>query len=72
MSAWDPWWVHGDYAETYHGAPDNEDDGLCATCGGSGQAPESEGWPNGRPCPDCALTDEEWQALQDIRYGMDR
>ena len=22
MSAWDPWWVHGDYAETYHGAPD--------------------------------------------------
>ncbi len=26
MSAWDPWWVHGDYAETYHGAPDEEDD----------------------------------------------
>lgn len=26
MSTWDPWWVHGDYAETYHGAPDDEDD----------------------------------------------
>jgi hypothetical protein len=26
MSAWDPWWVHGDYAETYHGAPDEEDE----------------------------------------------
>jgi hypothetical protein len=25
MSAWDPWWVIGDYAETYHGAPDDED-----------------------------------------------
>ena len=25
MSAWDPWWVYGDYAETYHGAPDDED-----------------------------------------------
>ena len=25
MSAWDPWWVHGDYAETYHAA--REDDG---------------------------------------------
>ena len=24
MSAWDPWWVHGDYAETYHGAPEDE------------------------------------------------
>lgn len=26
MSAWDPWWAHGDYAETYHGAPDGEND----------------------------------------------
>ena len=26
MNAWDPWWVHGDYAETYHGAPDEEAD----------------------------------------------
>lgn len=26
MSAWDPWWVIGDYAETYHGAPDDEGD----------------------------------------------
>lgn len=25
MSAWDPWWVHGDYAETYHGAADEDD-----------------------------------------------
>ena len=26
MSAWDPWWVHGDYGETYHGAPQHEDE----------------------------------------------
>lgn len=25
MSAWDPWWVRGDYAETYHGSPEVED-----------------------------------------------
>ena len=28
MSAWDPWWVHGDYADTYHGSADDEEDDL--------------------------------------------
>ena len=74
MSPWDPWWVHGDYAETYHGAPADEDEtcSTCSTCGGSGVDPPSEGWPRGRPCPDCALTDEEWEAWQDIRNEMNR
>ena len=47
MSAWDPWWVVGDYAETYHGAPEEDAPAQCPECGGRGFFLEYEegAWP---------------------------
>ncbi len=62
MSAWDPWWVHGDYADTYHGAPENEDDEeqYCSLCHGAGEVPDPiESFQPDIVCPRCGGSGEE-------------
>lgn len=66
MSAWDPWWVHGDYAETYHGAPLNEYAPDCPDCQDTGVDDD------GGPCRSCGITEEEWQAWHDTYCEMNR
>ena len=47
------------------------ENGPCETCGGSGELPAS-GWPHNRPCPECALTDEEREAWMNTRNEMNK
>lgn len=61
MSAWDPWWVHGDYAETYHGAPQHEDEDNYDPDDEDFDCPrfwiEGEGW----FCPAQGSEDCDWE-----------